>query len=426
MIFLKKWKIITMIFRVLKIGFLVGLLFWSGCIQQEIHEETFPEEKESSADKYPEQIIGLSGVELENSIEIKGFDTFYYTNVTCSEDAVYVSFQSKVDVYVIKYDTDFNHLKGPINLTRDIEKKYENENFPDHVFIYHEEFFYGVYHSSWAPGKYGLYVAKYDENLNIVSQAMVGYCEDKYGGENYELSDSPLIHVYSNHVYVLSSYHSDPSHKIGTIVRVYDTDLNFKEKFILDWSPFATLSAGDLILSEGNYNLITSEGKIPKIVIFEFNEEKNLIGRRELIPGDTSDPLCAVYQVAHPRAVLRKNVYYVPFIGAPGPIKTKEKDVIPVPNLYIGVFDESFSFQRLLKLTSYTEEDYKQICIVPAIYADTIGNYIYAAIGFTHLDENGKCSPWGTPTDTLFLVKYRITDSDDIIEGVKGPVIPKI
>ena len=187
-----------------------------------------------------------------------------------------------------------------------------------------------------------------------------------------------------------------------------------------------TLSAGDLILSEGNYNLITSEGKIPKIVIFEFNEEKNLIERRELIPCEISDPLGAIYQVVHPHAVLHKDLYYLPFVGAPSPTKTKEKDITPVPNFYIGVFDESFTFWRLLKLTSYTEEDYKQICIVPAIYADTIGNYIYAAIGFAHLDENGKCSPWGTPTDALFLLKYRITDSDEIVEGVKGPAIPKI
>jgi hypothetical protein len=375
--------------------------------------------------------VRIHGVTIEKIKEIEDFGRYYYTGVTCTEDTVYVSFETKGDVYVIPYDTDLNQLAPSIDITSGITKYRQNEGFPDHVLVYAEGYFYGVYHSSWAPEKYGLYLVKYDKTWEIVDQERVGYFGEEYEETAHEFSDSPLIRVHNGTIYVITACHKDTHPITGTVVRVYDENLTLKKTYLFDWDPFGALSAADLIFSDNLYTLITSGGtpgdqESPrKLHLFKFTEEGDLMEKRELIPPEVSDPLGAIYQVTHPHAVHRNNLYYLPFVGAPGPTKTKEREITPVPNLYLGIFDESFTFQRLLKLTSYTEEDYKKICIVPAIYADSIGQYLYAAVGFTSLDEEGKCSPWGRATESLFLIKYRITDADDIVEGVKGPKIPE-
>jgi len=374
---------------------------------------------------------GLYGVEFVKQVELPPSREYAYLGVTCS-DEVYVSFQGgEGDDYVVRYDSDLNQLSDLMPLTENLEgRRGRGETFTDHSLIYHDGYFYGVYEGWWPCNRWQFYLVKYDENFTILKERILL----TLGPEEptHERFDSPLIQMYGNRIYVMNSHYRDeldinydrlpdgscermvpPHDRDGLVVRVFDLDLNPVGSFILKWGSFhRPIGTGDLVLFDGGdskYGVIHMDGVISKLTMFRFDEDKNFIDSKILVPN-------SFWMEGHPRTIYSDGRYYIPFWG---------KSLLEVFNKraskdsYIGVFDDGFGLVKLLRLTSFSEEDREQAVITPSQYACKMGDYIYTAINFATPHKRGEGGGW---VEKAVLVKYKLSDSS----GGGGPQVPSL
>lgn len=418
-------------------AFLLGvilLLVLCGCSNEEQTQDTRnqPAEEKHASDEH--------GLELEKFIEVRDLQNFYYPDVTCSEDKLYLSFQSYIDGtgenenYAIVYDKDLKKIKGPVDLTSPFEGRPPGENYPDHVLVYNEGFLYGAFQSSLAIGDGRLIIAKYDEDLNLLKQVVASVCGPEQRDGNHichsvttcknETFDSPMLSFSEERVHLLSEYHEDTAvdcDNEGLYVRTFDKDLNLIESFVLPKGKNPLLGHGDVVEKNGLYELIVNVyDEKEELELLSYDKSMNILSEQNLLPEEYD----RLGKAGHSRAIRKDRKIYVGFIGAEGNLKSKKKEDFNVPNLYMAVFDENTNFERFLMVTNYDYEDYQERMLqpVPQKYMSVDKDNVYAVIGFRERDQIDEqvFSPFGNAVPRLILAKYKMNDKGTLPD-VKGP-----
>ena len=349
----------------------------------------------------PKEPKGLQGVEVAKRLDVTSIvKNFQNPDLTCGEEEVFVSYKSLEDgiFYLLEYNLDLDQRFGPYDLQKDIEKRNEADNFTDHALVLYKGGSYAAFSvEREGEGLVGLYIAKYDRDIDAINLNYVLKGEDAEGYEDFE---RPLIRVYDDLVYVINSRHDemvdDDNNRNGVVVRVYDKRLNFKERFELVWNDLQPPGTADLVLYDGGYGVIQTDGvKKPKLSIFYFDKDKNYTGKKQLI----SNWVINTYQIARPRAIFSDGRYYIALSSM-----SSQEENAPI-SLFTGVFDEAFNFQKLLKLTEYSSEEYEKAFKKASEYICKVGDTIYATIE-TDMDISSPGS------DELMIMKYKLTDGN--------------
>ncbi len=142
---------------------------------------------------------------------------------------------------------------------------------------------------------------------------------------------------------------TDPTKGYGTHNRIFTTDLEQVDYFILDDTPH--INGSSLVFVDGVYHYITSTAFFGDVIVMQYDEEWNYLGVKTLEPhGQWSQG--AVYDPSTER-------FYVSYLdlgethgGNPSPDSR--------PNVVLGVFDKEWQLIENVQVTDFSKDDFLQ------------------------------------------------------------------
>ena len=140
---------------------------------------------------------------------------------------------------------------------------------------------------------------------------------------------------------------TDPTQGTGTHNRIFTTDLEEVDYFILDDTPH--INGSYVVYVDGVYNYVTSTAYFGKLIIMQYDEEWNYLGTitteeyGQWAQGAVYDPT--------------SEKFYVAYIDL-GKVNNDKLDPSTSPNIAIGVFDKNWNLLESVPVTDYfTQND---------------------------------------------------------------------
>ena len=141
---------------------------------------------------------------------------------------------------------------------------------------------------------------------------------------------------------------SDPTAGMATHYHTFDTDLNFKERFVLDDVPH--INGSYVVFANNKYNVITSTAFFGDLIVMQYDSDWNFISSK-VLDEDAQWSQGALFDDATGR-------FYVAFLDIPLTadnkiVRGKSIDVV------LGIFDQDWNLIEKVNVTGLTPADMK-------------------------------------------------------------------
>lgn len=141
---------------------------------------------------------------------------------------------------------------------------------------------------------------------------------------------------------------TDPTAGMATHNRLFDTDLNFLERFVLDDAPH--INGSYVVYANNEYHVITSTAFFGDLIVMRYNEDWEFVDS-ETIDAGAQWSQGAVYDETTDR-------FYVAFLDLP---LTSDDKIGPgeAVNVALGIYDDEWNFIEKLNVSGFEESDGK-------------------------------------------------------------------